>query len=82
MSHSTVQTKVRDLIAIVAGIEPSFSAEADVFRDLGVESAAALDLLLRLEEEFNVAIDDELFARTRTLSTMSALISNLQGGTA
>jgi acyl carrier protein len=79
MSHSTVETKVRDLIAVVAGIEPSFSAEADVFRDLGVESAAALDLLLRLEEEFNVAIDDELFARTRTLSTMSALISNLQG---
>jgi acyl carrier protein len=71
--------QVRALIAVVGRVPPDFNPDADVFRELGIASAAALDLLLRIEEEFEISIDDEQFARTRTLTAMSALVSNLRG---
>src|SRR5258708_1973098 len=75
---AVVEEKVRGLIAGLARIDAGFSADADVFRELGVESGAALDLLLQIEEEFGIAIDDEDFAGARSLSRMTALILEIQ----
>jgi acyl carrier protein len=76
------EAKVRSIIERIARIEPGFSATADIFRELGVKSAAALDLLLSLEEEFNVAISDDAFGDARTVIQIVALISGLQGAAA
>jgi acyl carrier protein len=85
MTNSTIEEieeKVRAIIVRIARIDLSFSAEADIFRDLGVKSAAALDLLLSLEEEFNVSIGDDAFADARSVSKMVSLIAGLQGAAA
>jgi acyl carrier protein len=53
--------------------------DADVFRELGVESTAALDLLLSIEDEFGVAVPDEAFSSARTVRKMIELIDGLKG---
>jgi acyl carrier protein len=53
--------------------------DADVFRELGVESTAALDLLFSIEDEFGVAVPDDAFSSARTVRSMSELIDSLRG---
>ena len=53
--------------------------DADVFRDLGVESTAALDLLFSLEDEFGVAVPDDAFSSARTIGKMTELVNSLTG---
>jgi acyl carrier protein len=72
-----VEERVRLIVANVARIEPAFDASADIFHDLGVDSGLALDLLIRLEEDFAVAIPDEAFGEARSLSKMAKLILDL-----
>jgi acyl carrier protein len=82
MTESNIEEKVRGIIVRIARIDPGFSADADIFRELGVKSAAALDLLLSLEEEFDVAISDDAFGEARSVNKIVALISGLQGAAA
>ena len=60
--------------------EGGLPLDADVFRELGVESTAALDLLFALEDEFSVSVPDEAFSSARTVRKMTELIGQLQGG--
>jgi acyl carrier protein len=74
------ESRVREVVVKVAkldGERMNFSPDADLFRELGVESTAALDLLLSLEEEFNVSIPDEKFGDARTLRALTTLIAEL-----
>lgn len=59
--------------------EAPLPVDADVFRDLGVESTAALDLLLSIEDEFGVAVPDDAFSSARTVRKMIELIDSLRG---
>jgi acyl carrier protein len=78
MNTFDIQSQLRAMIARLARIDADFRSDADVFRELGLESAAALDLLLQIEEDFDVAIDDEAFGNTRTLEQMTALVVGLR----
>jgi acyl carrier protein len=71
------ERKVREVIARVATLPDGFSASADLFKDLGVKSIAALDLLLSLEEEFGVSISDEAFGDARSLDKLVVLVEGL-----
>jgi acyl carrier protein len=73
-----IQTRIREVLRRVARIEGGYSAEADLYRDLGVKSIAAIDLLLSLEEEFGVTIADEAFARARCVSALAGLVQGEQ----
>jgi len=53
--------------------------DADVFRDVGVASAAALDLLLSLEEELGVTIPDDKFNDARSVRAITEMIAGLEG---
>ncbi|HZS40684.1 MAG TPA: acyl carrier protein [Polyangia bacterium] len=75
-----IETRVRSIVARVAKLDgdgAALNADADLFRELGVESTAALDLLLSLEEEFGVSIDDQAFGDSRTVNALAALVGKL-----
>ena len=77
---SEVETRVRAVVVKVAkldGARAQFSPDVDLFRELGVESTAALDLLLSLEEEFGISIPDAKFGDARTLRSLTQLVSEL-----
>ena len=71
------EERVRAVIARVTKLDAGFSATADLFRDLGVKSIAALDLLLSLEEEFAVSIPDDKFGDARSVEKLVALVAEL-----
>jgi acyl carrier protein len=75
-----MEDKIREIVARVAKADdPStLSAEADLYRDLGVKSTAALDLLLSIEEEFDVSIPDDSFADARSIKALAELVGELQ----
>jgi acyl carrier protein len=79
MSTNVIEEKVRATIARIAKIEPAFDGRADIFRELGVKSAAALDLLLSLEDEFGVSIADDAFGEARTVERIVELVAGLKG---
>ena len=81
MSSETTEGRISAIIRRVskqAGDGP-LPADADVFRDLGVESTAALDLLFSLEDEFGVAVPDDAFSSARTIGKMTELVDSLKG---
>jgi acyl carrier protein len=77
-----IELRIRGIVRRVARLEGEFSPNADLFRDLGVRSVAALDLLLSLEEEFGVSIADESFGSARNLESLVALVQGLGQGAA
>lgn len=77
----TIEARISAIIRRVskkAGEAP-LPVDADVFRDLGVESTAALDLLFSLEDEFGVAVPDDAFSSARTIGKMTELVTSLTG---
>ena len=77
----TIEARIGAIIRRVskkAGDGP-LPVDADVFRDLGVESTAALDLLFSLEDEFGVAVPDDAFSSARTIGKMTELVTSLTG---
>jgi acyl carrier protein len=78
MNEETI-SKVRGVVAEIAKIEDpaSVGPEKDIYVDLGVQSTAALDLLLSLEDEFEVQIPDEDFGDARTVSQLAELVTKL-----
>ncbi len=81
LMNEGVERRVRGVLSKVASFPPddeAFTPDADLFRDLGVDSGAALDMLLSLEDEFGVAIPDETFGNARTLRAIAKLITELE----
>jgi acyl carrier protein len=79
--RGTVVERVRDVVSKVARLpqdDLDSSSDADLFRDLCVDSGAALDILLSLEDEFGVAIPDDSFGNARSLRAIAKLIVELE----
>ena len=53
--------KVQKLIAQQFSIEPSkITMESDLVKDLGADSLDIADMIMTLEDEFNVTVPDEM----------------------
>jgi acyl carrier protein len=79
--NEAVTERVRDVLSKIARLpetEAGFPPDADLFRDLCVDSAAALDILLSLEDEFGVAIPDDSFGNARSLRSIAKLVAGLE----
>jgi acyl carrier protein len=75
---SETESKIRGIVGRIAKLPDGFSGGADLYRDLGVKSVAALDLLLSIEEELGVSISDEAFGEARSLEKLVALVEGLR----
>jgi len=80
MTQNELSSRIALVVARVAKVQDPdvIAADKDLYRDIGVKSTAALDLLLSLEEEFNVTIPDQAFGDARTVSSLADLIEGLQ----
>ncbi|MEO1008088.1 MAG: acyl carrier protein [Planctomycetota bacterium] len=63
MTRDEIQSRVQDVLAEVLGVdEDEVTPEAKLTTDLGAESIDFLDIVFRLEQEFDVKIEQgELF---------------------
>lgn len=80
MTQDELSSRIALVVARVAKVKDpgAIESDKDLYRDIGVKSTAALDLLLSLEEEFNVTIPDQAFGDARTVGSLADLIGGLQ----
>ncbi len=59
-SSNSVETKIREIIAEQLGLrEEEFKNEANFLEDLGADSLDIVELIMAMEEEFELEIPDE-----------------------
>ena len=64
--------KISEVIADKLGVEPSkITSEAKFVEDLGADSLDTVELVMQLEDEFNLEIPDE---EAEKLTTVSAVV--------
>ena len=72
MSDSTIEEKIKQIIADELGVEESeVTPNAQFIDDLGADSLDTVELVMRFEEEFGIEIPDE--AAEKILSVRDAI---------
>jgi acyl carrier protein len=71
--------RIRTIVARLSQREDASAlpADADLYRQMGIASSAALELLLSLEDEFRIQLPDVEFNEARTLTALSALVARV-----
>ncbi|ADD02541.1 acyl carrier protein [Thermoanaerobacter mathranii subsp. mathranii str. A3] len=71
--------KVRDIIAEQLGIDPDeITMESSFIDDLGADSLDIVELIMALEEEFDIEIPDEDAEKIKTVGDVVEYLSNLE----
>ena len=69
--------KVRDIVAEQLGVEPSeITPESSFVDDLGADSLDIVELIMALEEEFNMEIPDEEAEKISTVGDVVEYIKS------
>jgi len=68
--------KIAEIIADKMGIEPQGIKENSNFEDLQVDSLAMVEIMLAIEDEFNITIDDA--EGIETVADVVAYVENKQ----
>ena len=76
----SIEQRLRDIIVTLSGskVGSDFDREAHVFRDLGIESTKALELLFEIEDQFEVALPDMEYNACEHLDDLVSLINKLK----
>ena len=74
---SDISTKIYELIADKLGVELSkISTDAKFVEDLGADSLDTVELIMQLEDEFNLEIPDEEAEKLTTVGLVIDYISS------
>ena len=75
-----IEQTLRTIIVTLSGdkVPNDFDREAHVFRDLGIESTKALELLFEIEDRFEVAMPDMEYNACEHLGDLVTLITKLK----
>ena len=71
---TVTETQVRDVVVDITGLPPDSDPNANLYLELGVPSATALNLLLGLEERFGIQILDEDFVDANSINKLIAIV--------
>lgn len=72
-----LETELRQIVSTVGEITTEFSDTADFYRDLHLASFKSVDLLMALEERYNVTLPDERYVEATNLNSLTALMRAL-----
>lgn len=74
----TLKRELRQLLTELASLPEGFDENADLYRDLGMTSMKAMDLLMALEEHYGVRVPDEEFIEATSLERLAGMMRGLQ----
>jgi acyl carrier protein len=73
----SVEDKIKRIIAEQLGVdEEDVKPEASFVNDLGADSLDLVELIMAMEEEFDLKIEDEEAEKIKTVQDVIAFISN------
>ena len=77
MATSTIEAKVKSIIADQLGVgEDEIKPESSFIEDLGADSLDIVELVMAMEEEFEVEIPDEEAENIKTVGDAINYINN------
>lgn len=72
-----VLEKVKELVAEQLGVDKSTIAEnSNIIEDLGADSLDVIEMLMTLEEEYEITIPDEKIGQIKTIGQIVELIES------
>ena len=81
MNQSEILDKVKDLVSKQLSVhEKQVTAEASFIEDLGADSLDTVELIMSLEEKFNIEISDEDAEKIKTVQDVVDYILKAKGG--
>jgi acyl carrier protein len=69
---------LRQLLTELAHLPEGFDEKADFYSDLGMASIQAMELLLELEERYDIKVPDEEFIEATSLEGLARMIQRLK----
>jgi acyl carrier protein len=82
MEKKTVMERINNIVISQLSVEPSkVRPEANFTEDLGADSLDIVELILSLEEEFDIEIPDELASEISTIQEAATIIAKKLGHT-
>lgn len=80
MENASLEVRVRQAIVTMLGVSlDEVKLESDLTEDLGADSLDLVELVMHLEDEFNVEIDDEKAEPCKTVQDILNLMVELTG---
>ena len=81
MNNPQLLAKLRELLADKFEVDPArITPEADLYRDLDLDSIDAVDLIIKLQEMTGKRIKPEEFKSVRTIGDVCVAIDRLLAG--
>lgn len=77
MPSEITETRVRAIVTTIAELPPDAPADANLYLDLGVASVHAMELLMELEDKFEVQVPDDEFVEATSISQLAAMVDRL-----
>lgn len=72
-----IPTKVKDIIVEQLGVDPEkVKSEASFIDDLGADSLDIVELVMAMEEEFDLEIPDEDAEKLRTVQDVASYLAS------
>jgi acyl carrier protein len=81
MNNPQLLAKLRELLADKFEVDPArITPEADLYRDLDLDSIDAVDLIIKLQEMTGKRIKPEEFKSVRTIGDVCVAVDRLLAG--
>ena len=74
------ERELRQLVAEIGSLDPGFDENADLYTDLGIPSTKAMELLVALEDRYDLRVPDDEFVEAVTLDRLVTMMKKLQNG--
>jgi acyl carrier protein len=74
----TLKSELRQMLTDLASLPQGFDENADLYRDLGMTSMKAMELLMALEERYTVRVPDEEFIEATSLERLATMMQALK----
>ena len=76
-SYEHILDRLTEQIRPMAGDEVELSQDTDLIDELGLDSVLVMDLVLEIEDEFDVSVPVNVLADVRTLGDLANAIQQL-----
>lgn len=80
---SSQEEIIHDISKLLASLDKNaapITKDTDIAADLNLDSLAVMDLMMELEEKFDVSIPLNLVPDIRTVADLAATIDRIRGG--
>ena len=75
--YDEVLVRLKDHLQRVAGRETQFSDDMDLVAQLGLDSVKVLDLIMDVEDEFDISIPMNVLTEVHTVRDLAQAIAHL-----